>query len=493
MTNTTTLTAQLAPQHQDVPLERATLGLIIGVATQAGPESLPTLEAALESAPADLMADPEHALIWQGVRTMVNRGQVPAVLELSRALSAPVSQPTWDAVVGDGTATTLAPNLERLTLLARLRSIARTCAAATAATTSGEEPEAIIGGLLKGLESGELGTARAQITSEYGSVLNHIEDLQAGRIPMVSTGFAALDRRLGGGWEQGSFVILGMKTNVGKTKFAVSVALHQVRVGQRVTYVSGELKSTAGERSTHRLKVMAVLSEARVPARLITRGTPEAPQSMSPETRQAITDAERRLNDSGLLSIYDGNLDVEVVISLMRRQAREGGGLMVIDNLDHITVRGYERKGGWEGKDEIVRRLMNAAHATKITVLALAQIKIDKTTTGEAGDMEDLGGYKGIASHADCMITAFRDRKEAETKAAITNDPWRWITEGTFNIVKRRSGVGGSVTVGWDELHGEWCELPQAYMDANRAQLVSEDMQRVGEQIERMQKKAARR
>lgn len=466
MTHATNLTAQLAPQHQDTALECAVLGLIINSATQQGPGVLPALETALEAAPADLMADSDHAVIWQGIRSMVGRGQVPGVLELSRALTTPVSQRTWDAVINDGTATTLAPNLERLALLSRLRSITRACALATAATATDTEPEEIIGGLLRELESGELGSARAVPTSELGDVLGYIDDLQSGNIPMISTGFRELDDRLGGGFEQGSFAILAMKTNVGKTKFAIRTALRQVEDGMPVAYLSGELKKTAGPRPTHRVKVMATLSAARVPGRALRRGTPDRPQGLTVQTRERLADAQAWLDQSGLFSIYDGVMDVEVVISLLRRLARESGGnggLMVIDNIDHVTVKGFEKKGGWEARDEVARRIMGAAHATGVTVMALAQIKIDKSTSGQTGEIEDLAGFKGVVAHADCMITAWRDRKEAEQRALTPgSDPGKWLTTGEFAIVKRRSGVGGTVQVGWNEEFGEWFDLDTA-------------------------------
>ncbi|ADV66501.1 DnaB-like helicase C-terminal domain-containing protein [Deinococcus maricopensis] len=480
---TQTLNHKPAPapaQFADVPLERAVLGLIVNLAAASGPDALPPLESAIECMPADLMSHPDHQAIWGTIRTMIQAGEVPAPLEVSRSLPASVRQSSWDDVVEDGSATVLGDNLKRLVGLARVRGFVGACTAAVAEVGEGALPDEVMTQLMARLESGVPGTARAVSTRESGDALEYIVDLAEGRVPMISTGFKELDFRLGGGFEAGSFVILGMKTNVGKSKFAVSVALHHVRMMQRVTYLSGELQKTGGPRPVHRVKLMAVLSAARVPGRNVRRGTPDKPLVISPETRKAVRDAQQWLDDTGMFSIYDSNMDVTAVVSLIRRMSREDGRLLIVDNLDHITMVGA-KPGDWAAKDEVVRRLMAAAHKYGVTVLALAQIKLDKSTVGQLSDIEDLGGYKGIASHADTMLTAWRDRKEAEEKAQDRNDPNRWITSGTFSIVKRRSGVGGSVQVGWNEEHGEWFDLqssgvtaPAAPRDAEMEQLVGE-------------------
>jgi len=79
-------------------------------------------------------------------------------------------------------------------------------------------------------------------TSEAGNnqVISLDQSIQALQIERFSTGFGELDRVLGGGLVEGSFVLLGGDPGIGKSTLLLQMAGGLAREGVSVLYVSGE-------------------------------------------------------------------------------------------------------------------------------------------------------------------------------------------------------------------------------------------------------------
>ncbi len=75
-------------------------------------------------------------------------------------------------------------------------------------------------------------------------------------VPRASTSFRELDRVLGGGLVQGSFVLLGGDPGIGKSTLLLQMAGGLAREGQKVLYVSGEESVNQSALRAQRLGVM---------------------------------------------------------------------------------------------------------------------------------------------------------------------------------------------------------------------------------------------
>lgn len=434
--------------HADLNLEREVLGLIIGAARDMGRECLPVLERDVLPAPQNLMALDTHQRIWQALRAEIEAGRAPTPYELRQQLPS-VPADIWAGVLNAEEASKLDTNIAALSRLAAARVI-HTAASSALAALRNRDPEQVAAELTRALDSGDVSSTRPVHVSEQGDALDYLDALTSGRIPMISTGFTELDERLGGGLELGSYVLLGMSTNVGKTRMALNMVIYQLEQGNSVTYVSGEMKRTAGgARSTHRIKLALVLIKAGIPPANVNRFS-----TISPETRKKIADAQAWL-EARPLYIHDRDMHVDTISSIARRMRREGQSLMVIDNLNHVRSDAPRGQQGWETKAEISEQLAEIAHSNEIVMLTLLQTKIDSKVK-RAAELDEISDSKAIARPADLVLTAWRDVKEATKQMLTKRDP---LTHGELYLAKKRHGVGGSVTVGWREDLACWVDL----------------------------------
>ena len=80
----------------------------------------------------------------------------------------------------------------------------------------------------------------AGAASESSPVIRLDQNLEEQQIARYSTGFAELDRVLGGGMVEGSFILLGGDPGIGKSTLLLQMAGGLARDGVDVLYVSGE-------------------------------------------------------------------------------------------------------------------------------------------------------------------------------------------------------------------------------------------------------------
>ena len=67
-----------------------------------------------------------------------------------------------------------------------------------------------------------------------------LKDLPGSDIPREITGISELDRVLGGGIVEGSFILLGGEPGIGRSTLLLQLSAHLSRNGKRILYISGE-------------------------------------------------------------------------------------------------------------------------------------------------------------------------------------------------------------------------------------------------------------
>lgn len=96
------------------------------------------------------------------------------------------------------------------------------------------------------------------------------QSIEAIRLERKSTGFSELDRVLGGGLVQGSFILLGGAPGIGKSTLLMQMAGGLAKNDARVLYISGEESVGQTGSRAHRLGVKSALVEVAAESNLQT-------------------------------------------------------------------------------------------------------------------------------------------------------------------------------------------------------------------------------
>ncbi len=210
----------------------------------------------------------------------------------------------------------------------------------------------------------------------------------------VPTGFASLDRQLGGGIRRQDLVILSGDVGSGKSSFALGLALRSARAGTPVTYLSGEM-------SEPRLMERAIALESRVPVDLLRSG------ELDDVSRSAVGAAAIRLRDLPLhIRPLAGERFEEVGETLDTVPRR---GLLVLDDLQ-MTSSPTAPASGDERTAQTARALKNLAIERDVALLALAQLpKFRAGRRDPRPTLDDLGGLGVVKQVADVVLAIYRE------------------------------------------------------------------------------------
>ena len=240
------------------------------------------------------------------------------------------------------------------------------------------------------------------------------EDIVAGlesaepQSPPISTGFADLDRLIGG-YRRGNLIILAGRPGMGKTTLATSSALAVAGRGHPVLFFSldmpgqelaARMMTDLAYRNSMPIAYEAVLNQAR----------------FDPDDMDLLRDAARRLKRTPIVVDQRKGLSVgEIVISARRwadRQAKDGKrpGLMICDHLGKIRTDHRERRDLELG--DITNAMVDLAGELDVPVLVLCQL--NRQVEAREGhrrrpQLSDLRESGRIEEDAAVVIGAFRE------------------------------------------------------------------------------------
>lgn len=209
----------------------------------------------------------------------------------------------------------------------------------------------------------------------------------------IPTGFPSMDRMLGGGLRRRDLVVLGGDVGVGKSSFALAIALRIAERGESVTFFSGEMDED-------RLWERALGIEGRVKLDDIRRG------KLSDESRAAIGAAAVRLRDQPLAFRPLAAPGFEDTVELIERAAAP---TIVVDSLQLLPPR---RRGGDAGEESAfaVRRLKEIALTANAAVLLVAQLPgLDTTRRDPRPGLDDFGALGSVKYVADVVLGLYRE------------------------------------------------------------------------------------
>lgn len=237
----------------------------------------------------------------------------------------------------------------------------------------------------------------------------------------MSTGFAALDAKLSGGFRRGNLVIIAGRPGMGKTALAGGIAYNTVSAGVPTLFLSMEMGDTE-------LADRLIAIAGRVSLDDILAG------NMKGESGDRIVAGTARLHELPLVIDEQGGLTFFDIASKARSVKRQHGlGLLIIDYLQLASGDGDTRNSQIEG---ITRGLKALAKELEIPILALSQLSRNcESRPNKRPMLSDLRESGAIEQDADIVLMCYRD------EYYIPNSP----DAGTAEIIvaKNRQGSTG--------------------------------------------------
>jgi len=286
---------------------------------------------------------------------------------------------------------------------------------------------------LAGIASGSACATDEHLADIAKRVLDHISDRMYQGMPMgASTGFEELDR-ITGGLRAGELIITGARTGMGKTSFAMSVALHVAKT-MPVKFFSLEVKE-----KQLAPRALSFISQINMQRTLNAKISAEELNSQY----QAVEELHK-------LNIYVEFkvLAVEKIISEAHAFAsRRGKGLIVIDHLHFIkgSEKNYENRNIELGR--VTRALKELAGSIDMPILLLSQLNRDidrapgKDKKPRLSDLRDSGNIEQDADmvwfiHRPGYYDANLDKSEtsllvAKNRSGPTGEAKLWFDLNT--------------------------------------------------------------
>lgn len=267
------------------------------------------------------------------------------------------------------------------------------------------------------------------ISSFLGAAVDEVRNLD--RVPfdstVVNTGFGTLDEMLAG-LRAGQLIVVGARPAVGKTSFALTLALNAARQGVKVGIFSLEM---SGKELAQRI----ICSESGVSISHFRMGT--IPKTSWDAIAAACCDIpgnDIEIEDKASVTIGD----IRATAARMMRGANRG--LIVIDYLQLISSAsdGAKFQNRAVEVGEISRRLKMLAKELGVPVVTLAQLSRQAESRLGTPRLADLRESGSIEQDADTVLFLSRDPDEVEDEKSGSR-------QVILSVAKNRSGPIGDI------------------------------------------------
>ena len=266
---------------------------------------------------------------------------------------------------------------------------------------------------------------------------------QKDKMAGVPTGFKDVDE-LFHGFRGGDLVILAARPGVGKTSFALNVALN-VAKSEKKTVAMFSLEMSREQLATRLLSSEACVENTR----LVTGSLRETDWEKIAAAAGVLNRVDIRIDDNPMLSVADMNAKCRRIDSL---------GLVVIDYLQLMTSASGGRSG--ENRQQVVsemsRMLKVMAKELNVPVICLSQLsRANEKRDDKRPMLSDLRESGAIEQDADIVMFLYRDDYYNEDSEK------RNIAECI--VAKNRHGETGKVELRWMPEYTTFATLENRY------------------------------
>ena len=265
-------------------------------------------------------------------------------------------------------------------------------------------------------------------------------------IPGMSTGFHALDTALTG-LNKSDLILIAARPGMGKTAFALNVALNVAKAsGKAVAVFSLEM-------SKEQLVTRVLSNEALVEnGRLISGNLRESDWVKIAEAASTLSRTDIKIDDNPLLTVADMNAKCRRIENL---------GLVVIDYLQLMTSaggKGYSGENRQQAVSDISRMLKIMAKELQVPVLCLSQLsRANEKRDDKRPMLSDLRESGAIEQDADIVLFLYRDDYYNEDSEKHN------IAECI--VAKNRHGETGKIELRWMPEYTTFGTLERRYED----------------------------
>jgi len=278
------------------------------------------------------------------------------------------------------------------------------------------------------VSQGRLKQGFAPVKDVLHATFERIQQLyeHPGQLTGVPTGYADLDRMLGG-MQPSDLLIIAGRPSMGKTALVLNIAQHAAIEHKRhVAFFSLEM-------SKEQLAQRLLTAEARIDAHKLRSGNlKDNDWPLLTEAAGQLAEAPIYIDDTPAISV------LEMRAKVRRLQSQHGLSLIVVDYLQLMrsTSRADNRQ---QEISEISRSLKALAKEMQVPVVALSQLsRAVESRGGEKRPMlSDLRESGAIEQDADVVLFIYRPEVYEDTEE----------NEGVAEIIvgKQRNGPIGSV------------------------------------------------
>ena len=273
-----------------------------------------------------------------------------------------------------------------------------------------------------------------KITSQ---VLAMMIDKREGRVTAgISTGFDNLNRTLGY-LMPGSLNILAARPAMGKTAFAVSLALNMAQAGKRVLFMSLEM-------SGEELVARSLSQLAQVHNCTILK----TPKDLDEKQFERVVATGDKLIKLPLTIVDDGEVKLNKLKSFIQRVQPE---IVFIDYLQIMTPSIKEHiSNQTQFYEDLTRDLKIIAKQHRIPMVVLSQLnRANEARTNKRPMMSDLRSSGGIEQNADTVTFLHRPKYYDQ---GLDDDSTEVI------IAKNRNGLVGTCTFTFIDIYTKFVE-----------------------------------
>lgn len=303
-------------------------------------------------------------------------------------------------------------------------------------------------------EEGESLNAKPDLSASVDKALADIHAAQAGEFG-IKTGIGKLDAQLRG-LKPGRLYIVAARPGMGKTAFAVTVALNAAWAGKRVEFFSIEMNE-----SDLAQRIMARVSSISVDEM-------NTPHHLGDDQKAKLRAAADQICTLPLKIEHRQVLTASTIMSMARRFKRKHGlDLLVVDYLG--LVQSDDKKALKVHQiEEITTGLKRAANTLGIPIVLLAQlnrgVELREDKRPQLSDLRDSGS---IEQDADVVLFLYREevylRQNAKPVSKGFNEDFRKKKEAErfadidavkskaeIIVAKNRQGRTGVIPVKFD-------------------------------------------
>ena len=256
------------------------------------------------------------------------------------------------------------------------------------------------------------------------SVLERIKERQkVGSIVGIKSGLIRLDH-MTHGFSAGQLCVIAARTSVGKTAFAVELAVSALRENKKLYFVSLEME---GEEVMQRMQV----NHSGVPIKPIEDNTASEKEMEAYE--QTCNWFNKAKYDETLWIDDDSCLSFAQIRARARKISRSGLDMVIVDYAQIVqSDAGRETESDYVRVSYVSRSMKILARELGVPVVLLAQLSRKADEPNRKPRLSDLKESGGLEQDADIVMMLWKKEDEEPTKRVLT-------------VAKQRNGRVGDV------------------------------------------------